>query len=135
VGLAPCPTIKGRLLEEVDRRIQKKPEEGFVLATPEGLVEWVNDAFTGMCGFTLDELKGKKLGPILQGILTDKAAAERMRNAVRERQPCSEALINYHKDGRPYWVSINITPIYDNAGHFLCFVARELELPERQIPA
>jgi PAS domain S-box-containing protein len=134
-AVAPCPTIKGRLLEKVDSRVQRKPEEGFVIATPEGLVEWVNDAFIGMCGYTLEELKGRKLGPILQGKLTDKAAAERMRNAVHERQPCSEALINYHKDGTPYWVSINITPMHDNSGHFLCFVARELELPERAIPA
>ena len=131
---APCPTIKSRLLDKVDGRLQRKPEEGFVICTPDGLVDWVNDAFTGMCGYTLDELQGKKLGPILQGALTDKATAERMRKAVHERQPCTEALVNYHKDGNPYWVSINITPIHDNTGHFLCYVARELELPERMIP-
>jgi len=133
--IAPCPTLKSRVLEKVQGRHQRAPEESFVLTNPEGLVEWVNPAFTGMCGYALKELEGKKLGPILQGPLTDRDTAVRMRDAVHARKPCSEALINYHKDGHPYWVSINITPIHDDAGHFLCFIARELELPERVISA
>jgi PAS domain S-box-containing protein len=132
-GAALCPTLKSRVLEKVHGRLQRAAEEGFVLATPDGLVEWVNPAFVGMCGYTLEELKGRKLGPLLQGELTDPAVAARIRKAVAERQPCTEALINYHKDGTPYWVSLNITPIWDDAGHFLCFIARELELPERTI--
>jgi PAS domain S-box-containing protein len=134
-GAAPCPTLKSRVLEKLHGRVQRTPEEGFVLATPDDLVEWVNQAFTGMCGYKLEELKGRKLSTILQGALTDQPAAERIRNAMRARQPCTEALINYHKDGTPYWVSINITPIHDDAGHFLCFIARELELPERTVAA
>ena len=133
--VAPCPTLKSRVLEKTGQRVQRSAEESFVLATPDGKVDWVNSAFTGMCGYALEELKGRTLGPILQGKLTDKATAGRMRDAVHRREPCSEALINYRKDGTPYWVSINITPIWDDAGHFLCFVARELELPERPIPS
>lgn len=132
-GVGLCPTLKSRVLEKVRGRVQRAADESFVLATPEGLVEWVNPAFVGMCGYTLQELKGRKLGPLLQGELTDKEAATRMRQAVNNRRPCTEALINYHKDGTPYWVSVNITPIWDDAGHFLCFIARELELPERAI--
>src|SRR4030095_11245321 len=132
---APCPTLKLRVLQKVHGRVQRTPEEGFMLATPDGLVEWVNQAFIGMCGYTLEELKGRKLGTILHGKLTDKVVAARIQKAVHTRQPCTEALINYHKDGTPYWASINITPIHDDAGHFLCFIARELELPERTISA
>jgi hypothetical protein len=43
-----------------------------------------------MCGFTLKELRGKKLGPILQGEKTDSAAAARMRSSVREHRACRE---------------------------------------------
>jgi PAS domain S-box-containing protein len=129
----PSEALKARLLIEVQTRAQRSPEEAFVMANAEGLVEWVNPAFTGMCGYTLVEVKGKKLGSILQGALTDPVAAARVRDAVEERRPCTEALINYRKDGTPYWVSINITPIEDDAGHFLCFIAREHELPERYV--
>jgi PAS domain S-box-containing protein len=107
----PSEALKTRLLNEVQTRTQRSPEEAFVMANAEGIVEWVNPAFTGMCGYTLEQLKGKKLGSILQGKLTDPVAAARLREAVHDRKPCTEALINYRKDGTPYWVSINITPI------------------------
>jgi PAS domain S-box-containing protein len=96
---------------------------------PDRLVQWVNPAFVEMCGYSLDELRGKSLGPILQGEKTDPVVAARMRRAVHEFQPCREQLVNYRKDGTPYWVDIEITPILDDAGAPLWVVARERELP------
>ena len=131
----PSAGLKDRIMREAGGRAQQTREQGFVMAGPDGSVQWVNAAFTAMCGYGLDELRGKKLGPILQGPLTDSAVAARMREAIRRRQPCTEALVNYHKNGTPYWVSVNITPIHDDAGELLWFVARELELTERAVAA
>jgi PAS domain S-box-containing protein len=131
--LRPSKSFRNRLMAMLDDRVQQAREEGFVMAGPDGLVEWVNESFTAMCGYSLEELKGKKLGPILQGEKTDKEAAIRMRDSIRAQQQCTEALVNYHKNGTPYWVSINITPIRDSNGELLCFIARELELPERPL--
>jgi methyl-accepting chemotaxis protein len=83
-----------------------------------------------MCGYSMEELRGKKLGPILQGEKTDLATAERMRRAVHEHRPCSETILNYHKNGTPYWVEIAITPILGDAGQPLWIVARERELQD-----
>ena len=130
--LRPSGGLKDRILAQVLTHPQQRHEQGFVISDADGLVEWVNPEFTAMCGYTLDELRGKKLGPLLQGELTDRTAAARLREAVRDRRPCTEALVNYHKQGRPYWVSINVTPLFDNAGTPLCMVARELVLPERR---
>ena len=98
---------------------------------PDGLVQWVNPAFSAMCGYSLEELSGKKLGPILQGERTDPATVERMRRAVHDYSPCCETILNYHKDGTAYWVEIAITPILDDAGQPLWMVARERELTDR----
>ena len=131
----PLAGLKDRIMREAGGRTQQTREQGFVMAGPDGFVQWANAAFTAMCGYGLDEIRGKKLGPILQGPLTDSAVAARMREAIRRRQPCTEALVNYHKNGTPYWVSVNITPINDDAGELLWFVARELELTERAVAA
>ena len=53
-----------------------------------------------------------------------------MRRAVHERQPCHEKILNYQKNGTPYWFKIAITPITDEAGQPRWLVARERELPE-----
>ena len=131
-GAGPSPGLRARILSAIARRPQESSVPvGMVMSGPDGLVRWVNPAFSEMCGYTLDELRGKKLGPILQGAQTDRETAERMRRAVHEYRPCRETILNYHKNGAPYWVEIAITPILDDAGQPLWLVARERELTDR----
>jgi PAS domain S-box-containing protein len=132
--VGPSPALKGRILEMVRDRPQHVSPEPLVVSGPEGLVRWVNPAFTAMCGYSLEELRGKSLGPILQGEKTDFAAADRMRQAVRQGRPCHEKILNYRKNGEPYWVEIAITPIPGEGGQPRWLIAREREFAD-QIPA
>jgi len=133
-GVSPSPGLKSRIAGLIAERPQHSTVEGLVMSDPDGLVQWVNPAFSEMCGHTLEELRGKKLGPILQGIGTDRETAERMRSAVHQYQPCSETILNYHKNGSPYWVEVAITPIFDDKGQPMCLVAREREVMDRLVP-
>jgi len=126
----PSPGLKARIASLIADRPQHASPNGMVMSGPDGLVQWVNPAFTAMCGYTLEELRGKKLGPILQGAETDHETAERMRRAVHEYRPCRETILNYHKNGTPYRVEIAITPIFDDAGAPLFLVARERQLTD-----
>ncbi len=126
---APPVPLKSRILRAIEGQAQQVSAEPFVMTGPDRLVQWVNPAFVEMCGYSLEELKGKSLGPILQGERTDPAAVARMRRAMHEYQPCREQVINYRKNGSPYLVDISITPILDDVGAPLWFVARENELP------
>jgi len=123
--------LKSRICGLIAGRRQQTTGSGLVVSGPDGLVQWINPAFSSMCGYKLEELRGQRLGPILQGAATDRATAERMRHAVRLHQPCRETILNYHKNGTPYWVEIDITPIHGEAGEPLWMIARERELTER----
>lgn len=129
---SPSAGLKARILAQLDALPQaKKPSEsGFVITGIDGLVQWVNPVFTEMCGYTLEELRGRKLGALLQGSETDQATAARMRDAVHAHRPCSERILNYHKNGQPYWVEIAIQPIADSAGETRWFIAHERELTD-----
>lgn len=130
-GARPSAGLKSRIVGMLADRPQQTTPDSFVMSGPDGLVQWVNPAFSAMCGYSLEELRGRKLGPILQGEKTDRESAERMRRAVREHRPCRETLLNYHKNGTPYWVEVAITPILDDAGQPLYLVAREREIHDR----
>lgn len=131
-GGAKAPLeAKARILGAIADIPQESRHEALVMSGPDGLVQWINPAFSAMCGYTLDELRGKKLGPILQGDKTDREAAARMRHAVRACLPCRETILNYHKNGTSYWVDIAITPICDDLGQPLWLVAREREVADR----
>ena len=94
-------------------------------------MEWVSPAFSEMCGYSLEELQGRRLGPILQGEKTDGAAAARLRSAVKEARPCRETLVNYHKNGTPYLVEVAIAPYIDDQGQARWLMARETELADQ----
>jgi PAS domain S-box-containing protein len=124
----PPPGLKDRILSAVDSRPRQLVPDGLVVTGATGLVEWVNPSFSAMCGYEASELKGRKPGHVLQGPKTDRAAVQRIREAVQQRRPCREELVNYHKNGSPYRVDVAITPILDDDGQPLWFVARERQL-------
>jgi PAS domain S-box-containing protein len=127
-GVGPTRESKTRIMAAIADSPQETHPEALVVSGPDGLVQWVNPSFSEMCGYTLEELRGKKLGPILQGAQTDRETAARMREAVHAFCACRETILNYHKSGVPYWVNISITPIHDRAGEPLWLVAREREV-------
>lgn len=125
----PSRVVRARVLDAIQQTGQTVHCDGLVMSGPDGLVQWINPEFSAMCGYTLDEVRGRKLGPLLQGPETDPAAVDRMRTALRELLPTREIIRNYHKNGTPYWVDIAITPIFNDAHELCWFVAKERELP------
>lgn len=120
--------LKARILAAVEASPQQREREAFVVADRSGRVAWVNEAFTALCGYTLDELRGRKPGELLQGAETDRAAIARLREAQRALVACDVELVNYHKDGSRYRVAVRLSPFLDDAGAPLWFVARERRL-------
>lgn len=130
-GLEPAAApagLKSRLLAALSRHPQSVEADAVVVTDPAGRLEWVNPSFTRLCGYELSELKGRKPGDVLQGPETETATVERIRSSVRNRRSCRETLTNYHKDGTRYRVDIAISPILDDAGEPLWFVAKERKL-------
>jgi len=128
--VSPPPALKARLLGALDALPPEAAPEGWVVTDAAGCVEWVNPAFTAMCGYSLSELKGRKPAQLLQGPDTDAAEVGRIRDALRTRSACAATLVNYHKDGTRYRVGIRLAPILDDDNQPVWFVARERKLSE-----
>lgn len=129
-GPVPTAGLKARILANLGPRPSRAESDALVVATPDRRIEWVNPAFSAMCGYDLDELRGRVPGALLQGAATDPLAVFRMREALAAGRPCRETLVNYHRDGSAYTVNVRIDPILDDAGEPLFFVARERKLAD-----
>ncbi|MGJ3242710.1 MAG: PAS domain-containing protein [Opitutales bacterium] len=113
-------------------RLAAPSRDGIVITDKRGVTVWANEAFTDLCGYTPDELVGEKPGKLLQGAKTDKAAVAGIRRNLRKGEAVSEVLLNYHKDGSPYWVVLTIQPIHDNRGSVRLFAAVQRKIPAEQ---
>jgi PAS domain S-box-containing protein len=113
--------------------VASKTDNAVVITNNRDLVEWVNDGFVRLTGYTLDEVQGKNLGNILQGPGTDLEAVERISELLKSTESFSEEILNYRKDGRPYWVSINISPILNDKGEVARFIAIQTDITERKL--
>ncbi len=126
----PPTDLKTRILSTVASHDLPAAPTALVVTNPEGRVEWINPSFSAMCGFTLKELSGHKPGQVLQGRATDPAAVTRIRTALTALRPVRETMVNYHKNGSAYRVDLEITPILDDEGSPLWFVAQERKLAD-----
>lgn len=87
---------------------------GIVITDPQRQVVWINNAFTSMSGYTLDEVKGKSLSSFLQGKDTNQDTVNNIASALDNEQPIDVDILNYTKDHRIYWVNLKISPIRKN---------------------
>lgn len=110
--------------------VADKTDNAVVITDQHGLIEWVNEGFIQLTGFTLEEVKGSKPGAFLQGPETDPQTIRRIGEKVRNAQPITADIINYSKDGRKYWLRLNIEPVKDARGQLHRFIAVETDITQ-----
>jgi PAS domain S-box-containing protein len=97
-----------------------------------GRIDWVNDGFSRLTGYTLEEVRGQSPGRILQGPGTDRATVEQMRDCLKRGEGFEVEVLNYDKGGRPYWVSLEVQPIFDERHQLTNFMAIETDITRRR---
>jgi PAS domain S-box-containing protein len=103
-----------------------------IITDPKGRIEWVNDAFTRITEYRLDEVRGYTPGSFLQGPDTDEATVTYMREQLSRGLGLRVELINYNKTGRKYWLQIEVQPFYKDSGELAGFTAIESDITERK---
>lgn len=103
--------------------VAKRANDAFVVTDAFGCVVWTNPSFEQLTGYTSEEVCGCKPGKLLQGEDTDPNTVEEIRVALRRRTPIKTEILNYSKEGNPYWVSLGISPLRNEQGEFYGFMA------------
>jgi PAS domain S-box-containing protein len=93
-----------------------KTTTGFMITNAEGMLEWVNEGFIRMTGYTLAEVVNRRAGDFLYGAHSDRVTIQRNSDLLKAGQGFEEELIFYRKDGSPFWGLISVSPIKDDQG-------------------
>ncbi len=112
--------------------VMRHSSDAVVICDPERKTLWVNSAFIQQTGYSLDELRGKEPGTVLQGTETSQKTAHEIDSACRQRREIRVDILNYTKTGESFWVDLKVTPVYDSTGRHTHFISTMRDITERK---
>jgi PAS domain S-box-containing protein len=99
----------------------ERTDSSVIITDPSSRIVWMNDAFTKMTGYTVDEAIGRAARDLLQGPGTSVSERARMRACVEAGEAFTADIVNYTKAGTPYWVRVEVRPFHDERGRLSGF--------------
>ncbi len=111
----------------VSELLAHHPYDALVLTDIKQEIQWVNDGFNKMTGYSTKYAIGKKPN-FLQGKETSPKNINSFRENLNKGIPFEETLINYRKNGDLYRCKIKIYPLADTNETITHYLAFENEL-------
>ncbi|XP_076891083.1 phototropin-1-like [Bidens hawaiensis] len=94
---------------------------------PDYPILYASAGFFKMTGYTSKEVIGRNCR-FLQGADTDPEDVAKIREALQKGATYCGRLLNYKKDGSPFWNLLTVSPIKDESGNILKFIGMLVEV-------
>ena len=111
---------KNKLLEEYKKAIDASTIVSKTDAS--GIITYANQAFCDISGFTIQELLGKPHN-IVRHSNVQKETFKKLWVTIKSGKSWSGEFENKKKNGESYWVQATISPIYDDKGELVEYIA------------
>ena len=112
--------------------IAEKTDNAIIITDEFGATENVNESFTRMSGYSIQDMIGLKPGKLLQGKDTDKKTSKIIRKAIDDGKSASVEILNYTKDGDPYWIKMELQPIFNNKNELTNFTSIQTDITQEK---
>ena len=110
--------------------VAQKVSNGVIITNPKGEIEWSNDSFIQLTGYSLEELVGKRPIELLSGPNTDNTLkGEIVKNRLDNQ---SVEILQYTKTGSPIWLLVNNTSIRNQEGETSNYIEIITDITDRK---
>jgi len=92
---------------------------------------YINEGFERLTGYSAKSMLGKNCR-FLQGEDTDPATVREIRDAIAAGKECSVEILNYTKNGEPFWNRLSLTPILNPDGEVTHFIGIQSDISKRR---
>lgn len=110
--------------------IATKTKSGVIIADAHGRIEWVNEAFAKISGYSPEEVMGRKPKEFLQGNETGEAEKQLLSQALRNKEDIEITVVNHNKSGDLYYNQLEIASVFDDRGNHTNFVAIQKDITD-----
>ena len=108
--------------------IATKSKSGVIITDTFGRIEWVNEAFSKISGYSLEQVVGHKPKDLLQGRETDEYSKELLKKALWNKQDIELTIVNHDVNGKPYYNQLEIISVFDDDGNHINFIALQKDI-------
>ncbi|NMG41373.1 PAS domain-containing protein [Chelativorans sp. ZYF759] len=98
---------------------------------PDNPIVYCNNSFLKLTGYEREEVMGRNCR-FLQGPDTDSGSVDTIRSALENLSDVAIDILNYRKDGTPFWNALYISPVIDETGELQFFFASQLDVTDRK---
>ena len=98
---------------------------------PDNPLVYINAGFERLTGYSAQSMLGKNCR-FLQGPHSDPGARNEIRRALEENRECTVEILNYRKDGTPFWNRLSITPVRDYSGQVTHHIGIQSDITARK---
>lgn len=102
-----------------------------VMTDTEGAIEYVNESFSRITGYILDEVRGKSTS-LLKSDFTDEQTYKALWQTIQAGEDWHGEFRNRKKDGSFYWEAATISPVKDAQGVIINFLKLAEDITEHK---
>jgi hypothetical protein len=110
--------------------VARHANDSVIFTTPDGRIEWVNEAFSRVSGYSFDEAVGRTPTDLLNSPETSEASMDSVALARARGEPCRVEIRNRTKDGRTVWMEVSMNPVLRPDGAPEVFIAVERDITQ-----
>ncbi|MHA6247403.1 PAS domain-containing sensor histidine kinase [Pontibacter sp. CAU 1760] len=123
-------TARVRAKQELEKLslVASKTNNSVIIADKHYKIEWVNEGFTRLLGYSMEEALGKSPSDLLHNHQTDRMAFTALQEKLRHGEAISLETLNSNKSGEEVWLSVEINAVFDEAGEISRFVEVQTDI-------
>lgn len=123
--------IKAEAATRLNDTALKVISQGVVITDANRLVISSNASFTAITGYSESEIIGRTC-KFLQGPYSNPHTVKAINEALKHNSEFDGDILNYRKDGTPFWNELTITPIFNSDGLLTHFIGVTRDITERK---
>lgn len=128
--------VTDRIYEEELEKLALAATQSYnsvIIADKNGKIEWVNEGFTKLTGYGLNEVLNTHGELLRKGYPTGLSEKESFHESVmKEKFPITYESKNFTKEGKEYWVITTLTPVIGKSGDVERIIAIDSDITIRK---
>lgn len=133
-------TVTGTIQDITDRKViereveklslvAKRTSNGVIITDPDLKITWANEAFLNLSEYSMEDIIGQT-PKMFQFEKTDRTIAKQIKNDVLKGKNVTAEILNRGKNGKEYWLQLNIVPMREDSDKITGYMAVEVDISE-----